>query len=196
MNRYSSGACALKNARTGLLCSQGLRQRMGMKYWQTYAVIAVLMAIPVGVSAQKAPLLPASQGTAIAQELSGALAHKNLEALAVYHRIRGSRQFHAAAQLVVDSLHAYGLADAHIEEFPADGTIYYGTLKTRPAWDADFGELWQLSQQNGTWAPAERLGSWETQPITLADDSESADVTTDLVDVGAGSTSRTTPGRM
>ena len=100
-----------------------------MKYWQTYAVIAVLMAIPVGVSAQKAPLLPASQGTAIAQELSGALAHKNLEALAVYHRIRGSRQFHAAAQLVVDSLHAYGLADAHIEEFPADGTIYYGTLE-------------------------------------------------------------------
>lgn len=186
MDRYLSGACTLENAKTGLLCPQGLRQRIGMKCWQIYAVVAFFVAIPVSVSAQKLPLLPASQGTAIAQELSGALAHRNLEALAVYHRTAGSRQFHLAAQIVVDRLHAYGLPDAHIEKFPEDGKIYYGTLKTRPAWDASFAELWQLSQQNGSWVPAVRLASWDTMPISLADDSQSADVTTDLVDVGTG----------
>jgi aminopeptidase YwaD len=186
MKRYSSGAWARKNANTEPLCSRGLRQTMGMKWGQICAVLAVFMALPAGVWAQKAPLLPASQATAIAQELSGALAHRNLEALAVYHRIRGSHQFHLAAETVVDRLHAYGLADAHIETFPADGKIYYGTLKTRPAWDADFAELWQLGQQGGSWVPAVRLASWDTQPISLADDSESADVTADLVDVGTG----------
>ncbi|MGH9862489.1 MAG: M28 family peptidase, partial [Candidatus Acidiferrales bacterium] len=38
----------------------------------------------------------------------------------------------------------------------------------------------------GAWTPALRLASWEAMPITLAQDSESADVTADLVDVGNG----------
>ena len=53
-------------------------------------------------------------------------------------------------------------------------------------WDADFAELWELRQQGGAWTPAVRVASWEAMPVSLAEDSESGDVTADLVDVGDG----------
>ena len=42
---------------------------------------------------------------------------------------------------VVDRLLAYGLTDARIESFPADGKRFYGTQLARQPWDADFAEL-------------------------------------------------------
>jgi hypothetical protein len=157
-----------------------------MNWKQIGAVMVAIAGISANGLAQKPPLLPASQVTALDQELSGDLAKRNLEALAVFHRTRGSRPLHDAGQMVVDHARAYGMSDAHIETFPADGKASYGTLLSRPAWDAEFAELWEVRQQNGQWVPAERLACWDTQPITLAEDSESADVTTDLVDVGTG----------
>ena len=82
--------------------------------------------------------------------------------------MRGSRGFHAASEQIVASLKQYGLADAHIESLPADGKIFYGTQRSRPAWNADFAELWDGDT---------RLASWDAAPITLAQDSASADVT-------------------
>src|SRR4029453_16687167 len=130
-------------------------------------------------------LLPDSIITALAQELSGETAKRNLEYIARQHRMRGSRGFHAAAEYIVEQLHNYGITDARIEQFPADGKIFYGTQKSRPPWDADFAELWELGE-----AKSERLASWEAMPISLAQDSESADVTADLVDVADGTAER------
>ncbi|HET9402190.1 MAG TPA: DUF4910 domain-containing protein, partial [Candidatus Acidoferrales bacterium] len=100
--------------------------------------------------------------------------------------VRGSRGFRAAAELVRDRAKAYGLADAQILEFPADGKTFYGTQKSRLAWDADFAELWELRNENGAWKPSIRLASWDAMPVSLAEDSESADVTSELIDVGDG----------
>jgi len=52
--------------------------------------------------AQKPPLLPEKDVAALANELSGETAKRNLEVIATFHRQRGSRGFHAAAELVAE----------------------------------------------------------------------------------------------
>src|SRR5438477_11611929 len=136
--------------------------------------------------AQKPPLLPEKDVAALANELSGETAKRNLEGIARFHRQRGSRGFHAAAELVAERARAYGLSDVAILQFPADGKIFYGTQRSRMPWDADFAELWELKKDGEAWKPAILMASYEAMPITLAEDSESADVTADLVDVGNG----------
>ncbi len=131
--------------------------------------------------AQKPPLLPEKDVAAIAQEISGETAKRNLEGIARFHRQRGSQGFHLAAELVAERLRAYGLSDVAILEFPADGEIFYGTQRSRPAWDVAFAELWEKKDGG-----AAKIASFEAEPVVLAEDSESADVTADLVDVGEG----------
>jgi len=144
--------------------------------------------------AQKAPLLPEKDVAALVNELSGETAKRNLEGIARFHRQRGSQGFHGAAELVAERARAYGLSEVAILQFPADGKIFYGTQRSRPAWDAEIGELWEVKdknasggvQESGNWQPTQKIGSYEAEPIVLAEDSESADVTADLVDVGEG----------
>jgi aminopeptidase YwaD len=141
---------------------------------------------PLAPQAQKPPLLDASIVAALDQELSGETAKRNLEGITRFHRMRASRGFHDAAELVAERARAYGLSEVTILSFPADGKTFYGTQKSRLAWDADFAELWEMREQDGKWNPTTRLASWDAMPITLAEDSESADVTANLIDVGQG----------
>jgi aminopeptidase YwaD len=168
------------------------------------ASIGAALALAATAGAQKPPLLPEKDVAALANELSGETAKRNLEGIARFHRQRGSRGFHEAAELVAERLRTYGLSDVAILQFPADGATMYGTQRSRPAWDAEFGELWQLRKEiegsGGTdpathtsWAGdkiVERdyrlIASYGAQPVVLAEDSESADVIADLVDVGEG----------
>jgi aminopeptidase YwaD len=146
--------------------------------------------------AQEAPpLLPEQTARTIANELSGEIAKRNLEFLARLHRQRGSHDFHTAAEFVAAQLRRYGIGDAHTEQFTADGKTMYGTQKARLPWDGQFGELWELREQSGQWLPAARLCDFEAMPVTLAEDSSDAEVTADLVDVGAGTTEKDYQGK-
>jgi aminopeptidase YwaD len=165
----------------------------------------VLMAIVAGgllagtARAQKPPLLPEKDVAALANELSGETAKRNLEVIATFHRQRGSRGFHAAAELVAERVRAYGLSDVAILEFPADGKIFYGTQRSRPAWDAETGELEVTEAKrivrcgNNPEVIADCLDgpvilheSYEAEPVVLAEDSESRDAVGMLLDVGDG----------
>src|SRR5438093_11377615 len=159
------------------------------------AAAATLFAGSAG--AQKPPLLPEKDVAALAQELSGEAAKRNLEGITRFHRQRGSKGFHSAAELVAERARAYGLSDVAILEFPADGKIFYGTQRSRPAWDAEIGELWELMVVEETLGdprfPRKAFGvgkktiaSNETEPIVVAEDSESADVTAEVVNGGEG----------
>ena len=134
------------------------------------------------IRAQKPPLLEEEDVAALARELSGETAKQNLEAIVRFHRQRGSKGFHQAAELVAERLRAYGLSEVAIVKFPADGKIFYGTQRSRPAWDADFAELWDVSNDKRQ----VRIASFEAEPVTLAEDSEHANVTAELIDVGSG----------
>jgi len=147
------------------------------------AIIVLSFALTAPLLAGALPLLTDPQITALANELSGESAKRNLEGFSRLHRMRGSREFHRAAEQVVSELKRYGYQDAHIEQLPADGKIFYGTQRSRPAWNADFAELWELDTSGN---PVIRMASWDAAPITLAEDSVSANVTADLVDVGEG----------
>src|SRR5690606_99842 len=98
---------------------------------------------------------------ALAGEISGEAAKRNLDAVTLYHRTRASSQFRAAAEHIRDRLREYGFTDAAILEFPADGSTMFGTQKSRPAWDVELAELWELTPDGeGGWTPARKLGDW------------------------------------
>jgi len=153
---------------------------------KSIAIFICLLLNADFANANQTTLLTEPVVAALSQELSGETAKSNLEYIARYHRMRGSRGFRAAAEHIVAQLRTYGLSDARIEQFPADGKIFYGTQKSRPAWDAEFAELWEMRETAAGWRAHTRLASWDAMPVTLAQDSESGDATAELVDVGSG----------
>jgi len=152
--------------------------RLALETWLRRASFVLLLAASLPARAQKLPL-PEKDIAALAQELSGETAKRNLEGIARFHRQRGSEGFRSAAELVAERARAYGLSAVGILEFPADGKIFYGTQRSRPAWDAESAELWDLGENR-------KIASFEAEPVALAEDSESGDVTAALVDVGEG----------
>src|SRR5229473_7829407 len=115
-------------------------------------------------AAQKAPLLPEKDVAALANELSGETAKRNLEGIARFHRQRGSQGFHGAAELVAERARAYGLSDVAILQFAADGKIFYGTQRSRPAWDAEKAELEEVKDGKEV---KDKVASYEAEPIVL-----------------------------
>jgi len=154
---------------------------LGTGMHRTLLTIAVSAVGHVALAQTPPPLLPQPTVAALANEVSGETAKRNLEGLARLHRQRGSQGFHAAAELIAERARAYGLSHVEILRFPADGKIFYGTQRSRLAWDAEEGELSELEGSTEV-----KMASYAAEPIVLAEDSESADVTTDLVDVGDG----------
>src|SRR5438270_4573209 len=77
--------------------------------------------------AQKPPLLPEKDVTALANELSGETAKRNLEGIVRFHRQRGSQGCHEAAELVAVRVRAHGWRDVAILQFPADGKMCIGS---------------------------------------------------------------------
>ena len=150
------------------------------------AVLLVAALVSPVRATEPPPLLPEPAVRAIASEVSGTAAKRNLQDLTLFHRMRGSRGFRAAAERVRDRAREYGLAEVEILELPADGKVFYGTQRSRPAWDVDFAELWEQRQDGGAWVDAERIASWEARPIVLAQDSAGGEAAAELVDVGAG----------
>jgi len=156
----------------------------------------LLLAAPSAVSAQDTPpLLTPEAARAIASEVSGAAAKRTVEALSLDHRMRGSKGYEAAATLIRDRLKDYGLKEVEILAFPADGTIFYGTQRSRPAWNASFAELREQNRSGGRWRDSERIASWADQPITLAQDSVGGAAEAELVDIGAGTSAKDYEGR-
>ena len=147
-------------------------------------IAATCLLLPVLAAAgagHPPPLLPENEVAALANELSGETAKRNLEGLARFHRQRGSQGFHSAAALVAERAQAYGLSDVEILRFPTDGRTMYGTQRARRGWDAEQGDLLELTSAGPT-----TLASYAATPIALAEDSESGNVTADLIDVGEG----------
>ena len=122
----------------------------------------------------------------IAAETSGEAAKRNLDAISLQHRMRASAQFLVATRHIERQLESYGLDSVDTLRYAADGETMFGTQKSRPVWDVRSAELWEVEQTDGGTRRVRRLGDWESVPLSLAQDSLSADVTTTLVDIGAG----------
>jgi hypothetical protein len=144
------------------------------------------MAAAPAVAQQQPPLIDKPTAAMISSEASGTAAKRTVQSLSVHHRMRGSQGYKMAAELIRDRLFSYGLEEVEIIALPADGKTYYGTQRARPAWNASFAELWEQRRDGNVWADAERVASWNDQPITLAQDSIGGRANAELVDVGTG----------
>ena len=159
---------------------------------------ALLLCAPLVAAAQRAatvPLISEPTVAALAGELSGASAKRNLEFISRQHRMRASKGFRTAAEFVAAQARLYGLEEVTVHEFPADGHTMYGTQRARLGWDPEFAELWEVRVDGGRTIPVARVASFEDTPVILAEDSDSADVTGELVDVGAGTSERDYAGK-
>ncbi len=152
-------------------------------FWVLTALLAIF---PPSAMADIRELIAEEVLLQIAEETSGEAAKRNLDTLTLQHRMRASKQFEIATQHIVVQLKHYGLDEISVLEYAADGKTMYGTQKSRPVWDVRFAQLWEVRDSDGEWLRVRKLGDWDSLPLTLAQDSLSADVTTSLVDIGTG----------
>ena len=126
------------------------------------------------------PFLSDGDWSNLRHEASGSAPYENLRALTRLHRVPATPEFDQAADFVRGRAQEYGLHEVHAEQFPIDGKIQYGLMRSHIAWNVESARLWQIEPQHTL------LGDWSSDPIRLADYSHSADVEAPLVDVGSG----------
>lgn len=144
------------------------------------AAAAVLLAIQACPAWAQGPFISETQWSSLRDEAGGVAPYENLRALTRLHRVPATPEFDQAANFILERAKEYGLQNPHAEQFPIDGKIHYGLMRSHIAWTVDAARLWQIEPQHTV------LGDWSTDPIRLADYSHSADVEAPLVDVGAG----------
>src|ERR1700723_3856333 len=144
------------------------------------AAVSILLATSCHPAWAQRAFLSEPQWSALRDEASGTAPYENLRALTRLHRVPATPEFDQAADFILERAKEYGLQDAHAEQFPIDGKIHYGLMRSYLAWHVDAARLWELQPERTL------LGDWATDPIRLADYSHSADVDAALIDVGAG----------
>ena len=143
-----------------------------------FAAVTLAAQSPTRVPAET--LLDRGILKALDEELSGVAAKDHVGRLTQLHRVPASPGFHEAIEYVMSRAKAAGLSDAHVETFPGDGTTWFGTLHGNRGWRVESGSLDEVTPQ------PRRIISIDDVRLAVADNSESADVTVELVDVGSG----------
>jgi aminopeptidase YwaD len=160
-----------------------------VKLLKTFLGIIFLITITKGFT-QPPPLVSDSLVRMLDAELSGESAKRNLEYITRLHRMRGSAEFKKAIDFIESKLKEYGLAEIEVFQLPADGKTMYGSQKSRPMWEGQFAELWELEKEGSGWKPKVKLADYESMPIVLAEDSESGEVQAELIDIGGGTSAK------
>jgi len=151
------------------------------KIVKTCLFLLTFVVLPIAfLHAQDATLLPDSLIDEIIHQVSGEKAWWHVNELALYHRIEPSSGYHKVAVYVEEKAKEYGLKDVKIEKFVADGKKMNFTLRTRPAWDAEKGELWIVEPVK------KKIADFDEVRVSLAVYSRDAQVMGELVDVGSG----------
>ncbi len=145
------------------------------------ALAAGALAAPWLTAQDRAiPFFPDEVPAAIHAEVDGAATLETVRELGRFHRVHGSPGYAAAAEHMQRKLVAAGLTDAAIESFPADGKTRYAHFLSYSGWAPVSATLEEIS-------PVKRqIASFPELPVLLADYSQDADVTAELVDVGSG----------
>jgi len=140
----------------------------------------LILVLPPAAAQRKTTLMSDEALEAIRDEVSGAAAKATVRELAQMHRVQASEGYRRAAELMKERATAFGLSGVEIEKLPADGETLYRHFRAYYGWRAEAGRLWEVSPRN------ERLGDYGEMKVALADYSQDAEVTADLVDVGQG----------
>ena len=149
----------------------------------------LIAAAPLLAQARAIPFWDDRIPAAIHAEVDGVAALETVRELARFHRVQGSPGFAASAEHIRKKALAAGLSDAAIERFPADGKTLYAHFRSYLGWSPVSAALEEVS-------PRPRLiASFPDLPVALADYSQDADVTAELVDVGRGTDAKSYDGK-
>jgi hypothetical protein len=144
---------------------------------------------PLLAQARAIPFWDDKVPAAIHAEVDGVAALETVRELGRFHRVQGSPGFAASAELIRKKALAAGLSDAAIERFPADGKTSYAHFRSYAGWSPVSAALEEVSPR------PRKIASFPDLPVALADYSQDADVTAELVDVGAGTQPRNYEGK-
>ncbi|MBI4541974.1 MAG: M28 family peptidase [Gemmatimonadetes bacterium] len=146
-----------------------------------FALAVMLVAAPLSLAAQELPFVTRAEYGALVGTISGDAAYEHLRFTTQFHKPRGGTEgLLAVAQYVEARAREYGLDEVRLIRQAA----------SYPSWNARAAELWvQGAAAPGTAPEWRRVASLRQTPLHLADFSQSADVTTEIVDVGRGADS-------
>ncbi|MGD0921211.1 MAG: M28 family metallopeptidase [Terriglobia bacterium] len=140
--------------------------------------IFVSLFIPLTLAAQQSPFLPEDTYTKLVNEISGDIAYDNLRSLVMYHATSGGAEdFQKEADWVAERAKSYGLEGVKFVPQPA---WHSSAKEIDENWTLKGGELWLLEPK------PMKLGDVRETPLSVADNSPSADLTAELIDVGEG----------
>ena len=142
----------------------------------------VLASSTVTAQDRRIPFWPDAVPAAIHAQVDGQAALETVRELSRFHRVQGSPGFAAATEFLLGKLRRAGFAGASaaIEKFPADGKTRYAHFVSYFGWRPVEASLDEVRPRPG------RVASFPELPVALADYSQDADVTAELVDVGRG----------
>jgi hypothetical protein len=145
-----------------------------------FHLILALLAIGAGlpVFAQQSSFLPEDTYDKLVNEISGDIAYDNLRSLVMYHSpTGGAEDFYKEADWVLERAKSYGLENVQFIRMPAWRS---SPNEVDLNWTLKGGELWLVQPRSI------KLGDVRETPTSVADNSPSADLSAELVDVGEG----------
>jgi aminopeptidase YwaD len=152
-------------------------------------LLTLVVATSAVADTRRISFWPDAVPQAIQKHVDGAYVHGAVRALGKFHRVQGSPGFRAAAEWLVRELTGGGIDDARVEHLPADGTTHYAHFPSYLGWNPAEGRLEELAPSRGV------LADFAREPLALADYSQDADVTAELVDVGPGTSAAAYQGK-
>ena len=143
-----------------------------------FLYLLLCFLIPSSLPAQQSPFLPEDTYAKLVNELSGDIAYDNLRTLVMYHATSGGAEdFQKEADWVLARAKGYGLEDVKFVPQPA---WHFSAKEIDENWTLKGGELWLLEPK------PMKLGDVRETPLSVADNSPTADITAELIDVGEG----------
>jgi aminopeptidase YwaD len=155
-----------------------------------HGLLATMLCVLCGVApgadtaVRRVAFWPDAVLAAIQSEIDGNAALDVARTLGRFHRVQGSPGFTEAAEFIQQRAKAAGLADATVEHYPADGQTRYAHFQAYFGWEATEASLEEIAPM------PQPMARFPALSVALADYSQDADATGDLVDVGDG----TSPG--
>jgi len=133
-------------------------------------LISFIFVAPLLVKSQQTPLLTDEEFRRLANEISGDIAYEHIRQLTHWHRPGSSPGYHQAALYIKEKAEEYGLQDVKLIKQKYTGR----------GWFANKAELWVLEPEEL------KVTSYAECALAVCNNSRSADVTAELVDVGRG----------
>ncbi len=125
-------------------------------------------------------LLPSKAMDSVIAHTSGDLAFQHIRRISLFNRLAASDAYRGAAEYVLGQVKKYGLAEAQIEQYPADEKTWYYMFKSFYGWDGESGVVWLTSPDR------EKLCDFAEMPACLCRWSNSARASGELIYVGEG----------